>query len=75
MSRPCPVCGRGMFRQKRLKVHIRRHHPDYYYTYIFTGRSRTDKERKKKMRMMSEEKKRERLEKMGIKTGGKEVVK
>jgi len=29
MSKRCPVCGKGIFREKRLKKHIRRFHPDY----------------------------------------------
>jgi len=66
MGRRCPVCGRGMFRQRKLKSHIRRHHPEYYFKWIFTGKSRTDEERKKRMKAISAKKKKERLEKMGI---------
>jgi len=37
MGRVCPVCGKGMFRAKALKEHIRVHHPDYYDEHIRTG--------------------------------------
>jgi len=69
MGRPCPVCGRGMFRQKKLKEHIRRHHPDYYFKWIFTGKSRSDEKRKEEMKKLSEKKKQERLKKMGYEVG------
>jgi len=72
MGRKCPVCGKGMFRPKKLKEHIRRHHPDYYYEHIYTGISRTDEERKKKMEELSRKKKKERLKKFGIEVDEKE---
>ena len=37
MGRHCPVCGKGMFKAKALKRHIRRYHPDYYNRFIKTG--------------------------------------
>jgi len=36
-GRLCPVCGKGMYREKALKKHIRRYHPDYWDKYIRTG--------------------------------------
>ena len=52
MGRPCPVCKRGMFKEKKLKRHIRIHHPDYYETWIEnrgkTSKAQMEKAEKKK---------------------------
>ncbi len=52
MGRPCPVCGKGMFRKKQLREHIKRHHPWYYKEYIenYGASSKMATERKKKKR-------------------------
>ena len=54
MGKPCPVCKRGMFREKKLKRHIRIHHPDYYETWIEnrgkTSRAQMEKAEKKKQK-------------------------
>ncbi len=33
-GRPCPVCGRGMYRRKALLEHIKRMHGSYFRQFI-----------------------------------------
>jgi len=33
-ARPCPVCGRGMYRYKQLLEHIKRYHGWYFQEFL-----------------------------------------
>jgi len=50
MGRRCPVCGRGMFREKALHDHIKKFHGWYFKEFMETGSGGggLKKEKKKK---------------------------
>ena len=50
-GRPCPVCGRGMFRRKALLEHIKTNHGWYFKQFIEPkGKGRGGGKKKKKER-------------------------
>jgi len=64
MGRKCPVCGKGPYRQKRLKRHIKMHHPDYYHQWIWNGGSNIENEELAAILQAKREAKKKRIEKL-----------